>query len=278
MLTLPLNTAQNQWVMRMSIHFVDWENDPEPSREPNSLLLEEYKLIQDKIDKLGEDKFKVRSWCFTLLTGGAVAVKYLGILDGNAVGPWLLLAFLPAVAAFHLVELRQRQIGRQYGFRAAEIERIWRSRQQDVENRSSTPNLATYLIQAGRNERSIYSLRANWNALKDSMRREFCREDFPETALPKVLPEKVAPKNFRAAPKKTKPKKIFSLVEFFVVNSEDAFYWVQYLLVVIFTIALIFGVKIQPKNGEKHEAPEIKENANELNIDGVRPINHEEVK
>jgi len=206
MLTLPLNTAQNQWVMRMSIHFVDWENDPEPSREPNSLLLEEYKLIQDKIDKLGEDKFKVRSWCFTLLTGGAVAVKYLGILDGNAVGPWLLLAFLPAVAAFHLVELRQRQIGRQYGFRAAEIERIWRSRQQDVENRSSTPNLATYLIQAGRNERSIYSLRANWNALKDSMRREFCREDFPETALPKVLPEKVAPKNFRAAPKKTKPK------------------------------------------------------------------------
>ncbi len=80
--------------------------------DSHSLLLEEYKLIQAKIDKLGEDKFKVRSWCFTLLTGGVVAMRYFGILENSWVSLGILLLLLPAVGAFHLVDLRQRQLSK----------------------------------------------------------------------------------------------------------------------------------------------------------------------
>ena len=38
-------------------------------RGENDLLLDEYKILQAKIDKLGEDMFKVRSWCITVFSG-----------------------------------------------------------------------------------------------------------------------------------------------------------------------------------------------------------------
>jgi hypothetical protein len=37
------------------------DNDASKKAQADQLLLEEYKLIQGKIDKLGEDMFKVRS-------------------------------------------------------------------------------------------------------------------------------------------------------------------------------------------------------------------------
>src|SRR5690242_14539505 len=102
------------------------EDNPNPTGNGSpvtngELLLDEYKLLQDKIDKLGEDKFKVRSWCITLATGVIAGAKLAGGLS-----PSILLLVFPIVAAFHLVEHRQRQIAARFGMRAREIELQWR--------------------------------------------------------------------------------------------------------------------------------------------------------
>src|SRR6266487_1983549 len=148
-----------------------WQSDNKMKQQPNplkgetdteiesvrssQLLLEEYKLIQGKIDKLGEDKFKVRSWSFTLLTGGVAVAKFSGTLENSWLGPFLLLLFLPAVAAFHLVELRQRQIGKRLGLRAEAIELIWRrSSRSGNGSYGPTPQLARHMIREGRAEKA----------------------------------------------------------------------------------------------------------------------------
>lgn len=119
-----------------------------------SMLMEEYKIIQGKIDRIGEDKFKIRSWSFTLLTGGVAAAKFTGALENSYSGPFLILLFIPAVWAFQLVENRQRQIGKRLGLRAAAIENEWR-RFFRIRSGSDlgTPRLANDFIREGRRER-----------------------------------------------------------------------------------------------------------------------------
>lgn len=82
-------------------------------------LWEEYKLIQEKIDKIGEYQFKVKSWSATLL--GA-------LLFGGAATSRILLAlpcaFVVAIV-FHLSERRQRLLSQRLGRRAFAIERAF---------------------------------------------------------------------------------------------------------------------------------------------------------
>ncbi|HEV2331140.1 MAG TPA: hypothetical protein VGY56_20345 [Verrucomicrobiae bacterium] len=195
-----------------------------------TLLLEEYKIIQGKIDKIGEDKFKVRSWSFTLLTGGIAITKFSGASDSDLpIGPWTFLLFLPAIAAFHLVECRQRQIGKRLGLRAEAIESLWRRLFKTDSREKVTPQLASYLIREARAEKAIFSYHL-W----------FERVFYPERAAERLI-------RFRAAPSRQTGTVLASIKAFLISNADDAFYWAEYALVLIFIGILICGLqKPQP--------------------------------
>lgn len=96
-------------------------------------LLEEYKLLQSKIDKIGEDRFKVRTWSVTLTMGLLLGAKISSTLSPAA----LSFAFL-TVIMFHLVEHKQRGLGRKLGDRALKLEALIRNRAQASSSGSGT--------------------------------------------------------------------------------------------------------------------------------------------
>ena len=84
-------------------------------------LWDEYKLIQEKIDKIGEFQFKVKGWSATLLGAfvyGGFKTSQLGIALVGGLG----IAFL-----FHITEKRQRAFSKALGERALELERAFQS-------------------------------------------------------------------------------------------------------------------------------------------------------
>src|SRR6266567_1802631 len=84
---------------------------------PVDWLAEEYKILQSKIDKIGEDRFKVRTWSVTIALGFVLGEKVF-----SAIPPVALLLAFPTVGIFHLLEHRQRDLGRKLGKRARQIE------------------------------------------------------------------------------------------------------------------------------------------------------------
>lgn len=108
-------------------------------------LFEEYKIVQAKIDKLGEDMFKVRSWCITLFTGVAVGAKFSG---GFSISVPLIL--FPIVLAFQLIEYRQRQISRRSIKQLRNIEaKVRHSLRKAGRGLFSAPNFGTRLLADG---------------------------------------------------------------------------------------------------------------------------------
>lgn len=67
----------------------------------NHRMWEEYKLLQDKIDKIGDFRFRIKSWAMTLLTGL--------IIGGFAsdIPTVIFLIGLPIIAMFHIFDLNQ---------------------------------------------------------------------------------------------------------------------------------------------------------------------------
>jgi len=118
-----------------------------------SLLLEEYKIIQAKIDKLGEDMFKVRSWCITLFTGVLAGANLAGGLSRKLLWPLAVI-----VLAFQFVENRQRQVSRRSAKRGQQIESILR-RTLRVAGAPAflAPRLATQLLRQGQRDRIFRS-------------------------------------------------------------------------------------------------------------------------
>jgi hypothetical protein len=80
-------------------------------------LLEEYKILQAKIDKIGEHQFKVRSWSAALVTA------LLASSFARHIPHYIPLLALLIIAAFQLTETRQNRIGEALGKRAYLIER-----------------------------------------------------------------------------------------------------------------------------------------------------------
>lgn len=83
-------------------------------------LWDEYKLVQEKLDKIGEFQFKIKSWSATLL--GAV------LFGGAAYSriPAALISALVLAAVFQLVETRQHRLRKALGRRALTIEHAFR--------------------------------------------------------------------------------------------------------------------------------------------------------
>lgn len=132
-----------------------------------SVLREEYALIQAKIDHVGEFKFRVRGWSLTLQTAmwgalftgkTAIPVTYLGLAT-------LLFTMLGVVFLFHFLEQEQESISRALRQRAGYLEKTldqltvtrgWPeerkrlSLQHSLDEIESTPRIAATMRNAAR--------------------------------------------------------------------------------------------------------------------------------
>src|SRR5437867_1075451 len=129
------------------------ENTAAAARSYPNRLWDEYKLVQDKIDKIGAFQFQVKGWSVTLLG----AVLYGGVVTSRIV-PALFGAFLVAMI-FHISEKRQRLLSKRLGRRAFAIEsalrffpptsdaRIWRRITAHVPAMRFVPGIARTIME-----------------------------------------------------------------------------------------------------------------------------------
>ncbi|HLH56240.1 MAG TPA: hypothetical protein VKY92_21815 [Verrucomicrobiae bacterium] len=186
------------------------------------LLREEYKIIHTKIEKLGEDMFKVRSWCITLFTGVIAGAKLIGEFS-----PWVLILLFPVVFAFQLVEYRQRQISRRSSRRAYDIEILLRQHLRKAgKNQSLAPRIATELFRAGHKDKELHTLR-NWFA--DSSSRDDAKALVPPNQLSSQEPD---------GPKR-KTSRLLAFWRCLVTQADFFFYFAQYFIVGVMLICFI---------------------------------------
>jgi len=186
------------------------------SEKDAPLLLEEYKIVQVKIDKLGEDMFKVRSWCITLFTGVAAGAKLSGGLS-----PLVVLILAPIVLAFQLVEYRQRQIVRRSSKRARDIETLFRRLLRNANKDTSlAPRLATKLLKEGIEDKDKYTIRY-YCRTKRELRKKERVEPSESERVQEILP---------------KP----NLTRCLIAQSDFIFYTAQYLIIVALLIVTSF--------------------------------------
>lgn len=96
-------------------------NPPEPPYGVR-LLWEEFKLTQDKIDRIGDFHFRVRTWAITLSTALVVAAI------ANKVPWYAYLATLPLIVAFNLIDRAQTKWQGALLGRARHLEKQLRAR------------------------------------------------------------------------------------------------------------------------------------------------------
>src|ERR1051326_1798060 len=82
-----------------------------------SVAFSEYKIVQDKIGKIGAFRFTVRGWCVTLVTG------YVGATALAAITPYANIASLIPILLFSAVEDRQDRIQNALTVRAFALEK-----------------------------------------------------------------------------------------------------------------------------------------------------------
>ncbi len=89
--------------------------------ELRNILFEEYKIIQSKIDKIGEFQFKVKGWAITLETA-----LILSLISGKLPHPvsyWLFPLMLVVLLVFQFLEQEQRETHKGLAARAFLLER-----------------------------------------------------------------------------------------------------------------------------------------------------------
>lgn len=123
------------------------------SEPKDNLLLEEYKLLQAKIDKASDYRFTVRGWSATII---------LGLLLGSSAASapsYILLFAVPVVVLFWLMEEQQNDIQNTLQKRALGLERVLQKapgaqRYQDPNPYGDpigpVPGIATALNRSGR--------------------------------------------------------------------------------------------------------------------------------
>jgi len=83
-------------------------------------LKEEYKIIQEKIDKIGDFKFKIRGWYISIQSAVIVALA-----TGKIEMPILIiLLMISIILLFQLLEKEQEEISRALGERAKIVEKM----------------------------------------------------------------------------------------------------------------------------------------------------------
>jgi hypothetical protein len=221
--------------------------------DEQNLLLEEYKLIQAKIDKLGEDKFKVRSWCFTIVAGVLAGAKLSGALNDAWNATFLLFVFFPVIGAFQLIEQRQRQIANRFGVRAQQIELNWiRNLSRVGQGRPATVRLAGFLIAEGKAERERCSL---WKWL--------IRHFVTPKSRKAVASSREKPRKPKAAQEPA------SLKECLTSRADFLFYITQYFVVAVSIVFLVgnrFYGAVTPQKTNDESSLILKINTNEFRL------------
>jgi hypothetical protein len=113
-----------------------------------SLLLEEYKLLQDKIDKIGAFRFTIKGWAVTATVGALVAIA-----SGKGFSPSASsFAIDVLLLFFFFFEREQVNLGWVFNNRVRQIEVQFdrRRRARGVRTTFSTPNIARSLFGAKR--------------------------------------------------------------------------------------------------------------------------------
>lgn len=90
----------------------------------NSRLSDEYKLLQDKIDKIGAFRFTIKGWAVTIV--GVVSAA-ASALSGSRLTIIISVALAAIVIFFFELEVEQIRLSRLFGDRARELERLFRS-------------------------------------------------------------------------------------------------------------------------------------------------------
>jgi hypothetical protein len=80
-------------------------------------LATEYKIVQDKIDKIGSFQFTIRGWSITL-----VIASVFGVASSTSTSPYILLILPFIILAFFLMERKQQWLSERFGSRAFQIE------------------------------------------------------------------------------------------------------------------------------------------------------------
>ena len=89
--------------------------------ELQNILFEEYKIIQSKIDKIGEFQFKVRGWAITLET--ALLLSLFSSKLPHPITYWLFPLMFIVLLVFQFLEQEQRETRRGLAARAFLLER-----------------------------------------------------------------------------------------------------------------------------------------------------------
>src|SRR5258707_1121136 len=90
------------------------------SRPNLSALLEtEYKILQDKIDKIGAFKLTVRGWSVTIVLASLFAVA-----SSKVMPPEIVLVLLLFIVAFYLMERSELSLGHRLKARILQIEAV----------------------------------------------------------------------------------------------------------------------------------------------------------
>jgi hypothetical protein len=122
-----------------------------------TILGDEYKILQDKIDKIGGFRFTIKGWSVTVTTGvlaGATATGASG---------WIALLALVVAVAFFLLEWQLQNLRFVYMGRALEIETVMvRLRSGSIKDLSSVrfiPGIAVSIMRAAERRRKPITLR-----------------------------------------------------------------------------------------------------------------------
>jgi hypothetical protein len=119
---------------------------------PDDPVLEEYKILQSKIDKAGDYRFTIRGWSATII---------LGLVLGSSAADaprYILLFPLPVVFLFFLMEEQQNDVQNVLQSRALSLERILQKANKQTYKDPNpygdpvgpVPGIATALNRSGR--------------------------------------------------------------------------------------------------------------------------------
>jgi hypothetical protein len=107
-------------------------------------LMDEYKILQDKIDKIGSFGFTIKGWSVTAVLAASAAAGTIKTPD-DVVG--VNLGLLVMLCFFFRFEFRQVKLSRQFGRRARALEReLWKIDNQKI-SAVSPPIPVPYMAQ-----------------------------------------------------------------------------------------------------------------------------------
>jgi len=119
-------------------------------------LLDEYKILQDKLDKIGEFRFTIKGWSVTV-TLAALAAATAANAASVALLPLLL------AMAFFMLERKQHELSEAYARRAVEIEaammRLRSGRGRDLSSIRFIPGIGNSLWRVALRKRRFVSWR-----------------------------------------------------------------------------------------------------------------------